>query len=35
MVNNMEKEYILILKVNLKKEYGQKVNDLDLIRFQT
>jgi len=26
MVNNMEKEYILTLKVNLKKENGQKVN---------
>ena len=35
MVNNMEKDYILILKVNLKKEYGQKVDDLDPIQFQT
>ena len=26
MINNMEKEYILTLKVNLKKENGQKVN---------
>jgi len=35
MVNNMEKEYISILQVNLKKEYGQKVDDLDPNQFQT